>query len=120
MAEYLRVFYLVGFFYGFARFEKFTASPIRGAGAICHAHGGSAMLVLSRKNDEAVVLGGSVGFERMIKITVVEIKKGRVVLGFEADADVPINRFEVWERICGEARQLILDSSTSCLSRATG
>ncbi len=62
------------------------------------------MLVLSRKNDEAVVIGGSEGFERMIKITVVEIKNGRVRLGFEADADVPINRLEVWERICDETR----------------
>ena len=65
------------------------------------------MLVLSRKNDEAVVLGGSAGFERVIKVTVVEIKKGRVLLGFEADANVPVNRFEVWERICRETRQAI-------------
>jgi carbon storage regulator len=60
------------------------------------------MLVLSRKNDEAVVVGGSEGFERMIKITVVEIRNGRVRLGFEADADVPVHRLEVWERIYGE------------------
>ena len=60
------------------------------------------MLVLSRKNDEAVVIGGSAGFERMIKVTVVGIKNGHVRLGFEADADVPVNRLEVWERIRGE------------------
>ena len=53
------------------------------------------MLVLSRRNDEAVVIGGSAGFERMIKVTVVEIKNGRVRLGFEADADVPVHRMEV-------------------------
>ena len=40
------------------------------------------MLVLSRKNDEAVVIGGSEGFERMIKVTVVEIKNGRRETGF--------------------------------------
>jgi len=62
------------------------------------------MLVLSRKNAEAVVIGGSVGLERLIKITVVEIKNGRVRLGFEADAAVSINRLEVWERICDETR----------------
>ena len=62
------------------------------------------MLVLSRKNDETVVIGGSEGFERMIKVTVVEIKRGRVRLAFEADADVPVNRLEVWERICHETR----------------
>ena len=60
------------------------------------------MLVLSRRNDEAVVIGGSVGFERMIKVTVLAIKNGQVRLGFEADADVPVHRLEVWERICGE------------------
>ena len=62
------------------------------------------MLVLSRKNNEAVVVGGSEGFERMIKITVVEITGRRVRLAFEAAADVPVNRFEVWERICAETR----------------
>ena len=60
------------------------------------------MLVLSRKNDEAVVIGGSVSFERMVKVTVVGIKGGQVRLGFEADADVPVHRLEVWERICSE------------------
>ena len=60
------------------------------------------MLVLSRRNDEAVVIGGSVGFERMIKVTVLAIKNGHVRLGFEADANVPIHRLELWERICGE------------------
>jgi carbon storage regulator CsrA len=63
------------------------------------------MLVLSRKSDETVVIGGSVGFERMIKVTVVGIKKGHVRLGFEADADVPVHRLEVWEQICGETGQ---------------
>ena len=62
------------------------------------------MLVLSRKNDEAVVIGGSADFERTITVKVVEIKNGRVRLGFEADADVPVHRLEVWERICGETR----------------
>ena len=63
------------------------------------------MLVLSRKNDETVVIGGSAGFERMIKVTVVETKNGRVRLGFEADADVPVHRLEMWEQICGETGQ---------------
>jgi carbon storage regulator CsrA len=67
------------------------------------------MLILSRKNNEAIVVGGAEGFDRTIKITVVEVKNGRVRLGFEADADVPVNRFEVWERISGEMRQPIQD-----------
>ena len=57
------------------------------------------MLVLSRKSKESVVVGGSGRFERMLKVTVLEIKNGSVRLGFEADASVPVHRSEVWERI---------------------
>jgi carbon storage regulator len=57
------------------------------------------MLVLSRKCQESIVVGGSPGFERMLKVTVLEIKGGAVRLGFEADADVPVHRWEVWQRI---------------------
>ena len=57
------------------------------------------MLVLSRKNQESVVIGGGTGFERMVKVTVIGIEGGRVRLGFDVDADVPVHREEVWERI---------------------
>jgi len=57
------------------------------------------MLVLSRKNLESVVVGGSAGFEHMLKVTVIEVRGGTVRLGFEVDADVPVHRLEVWERI---------------------
>jgi carbon storage regulator len=58
------------------------------------------MLVLTRKTQESVVVGGSDGFERMLKVTVLDIQHGKVRLGFEADAGVPVHRLEVWERIC--------------------
>ena len=57
------------------------------------------MLILSRKNQESVVVGGSDRFERLLRVTVVEIRNGSVRLGFEADADVPVPRSEVWDRI---------------------
>ena len=57
------------------------------------------MLVLSRKSQESVVVGGSDRFERLLKVTVVEIRNGSVKLGFEAEADVAVHRSEVWERI---------------------
>jgi len=57
------------------------------------------MLVLSRKSQESVMVGGSAGFERMLKVTVLEIGNGRVRLGFDVDAAVPVHRMEVWERI---------------------
>jgi carbon storage regulator CsrA len=59
------------------------------------------MLVLTRKNRESVVIGGSDGFHRLLKVTVLEITGGRVRLGFEVDADVPVHRSEVWEQIYG-------------------
>jgi carbon storage regulator CsrA len=57
------------------------------------------MLVLSRKSQESVVVGGTDGFERLLKVTVLEISPGKVRLGFEIDVDVPVHRSEVWERI---------------------
>jgi carbon storage regulator len=57
------------------------------------------MLVLTRKCDEAVVVGGSGGFEPMLKVTVLEINGAKVRLGFEVDKAVPVHRWEVWERI---------------------
>jgi carbon storage regulator CsrA len=57
------------------------------------------MLILSRKSQESVVVGGSEGFERLLKVTVHEIGNGEVRLGFDVDAAVPVHRGEVWERI---------------------
>jgi carbon storage regulator len=58
------------------------------------------MLVLTRKSRQAVVVGGFDRFEQLLKITVLEIRGGNVRLGFEAPADVPVHRWEIWERIC--------------------
>jgi carbon storage regulator len=57
------------------------------------------MLVLSRKSRESVVVGGADGFQRLLTVTVLGIGGGKVKLGFEAEADVPVHRAEVWERI---------------------
>jgi carbon storage regulator CsrA len=57
------------------------------------------MLVLSRKSQESVVVGGGGGFDRTLIVTVLEISAGKVRLGFEVDKEVPVHRWEVWERI---------------------
>ncbi|HUQ70075.1 MAG TPA: carbon storage regulator [Planctomycetaceae bacterium] len=62
------------------------------------------MLVLSRKIQESVIVGGGGGLDRLLKITVVEITGGKVKLGFEVDADIPVHRLEVWERVSAEGR----------------
>ena len=64
------------------------------------------MLVLSRKNRESVVVGGSGGFDRLLKVTVLAIQGAKVKLGFEVDSDVPVLRSEVWERINGNGQPL--------------
>ena len=60
------------------------------------------MLVLSRKTLEAVVVGNTDGLKPLLKVTVLEVKNGSVRLGFEAAAEVPIHRWEIWERIQNE------------------
>lgn len=62
------------------------------------------MLVLSRKSEESVVIGGSDGLHRLVKVTVLGIRGASVKLGFEADADVPVHRSEVWEQINGNGQ----------------
>lgn len=58
------------------------------------------MLVLSRKNNESVVVGCAGSSDRLLTVTVLGIKGGQVRLGFEGDVNVPIHRLEVWERMC--------------------
>ena len=71
------------------------------------------MLVLSRKNRQSVVVGGSGGFDHLLKVTVLEIRDGKVSLGFEVDREVPVHRSEVWERIHANGRS---DSLTESLA----
>jgi carbon storage regulator CsrA len=56
------------------------------------------MLVLSRKCLESVAVGGVEGQTPGFRVTVLEIRRGRVKLGIEADADVPIQRGEIRDR----------------------
>jgi carbon storage regulator CsrA len=68
------------------------------------------MLVLSRRSQQAVVVGATDGGERLLKITVLEIRAGHVKLGFEAEASLPVHRWEVWERIRGGLEKTLSSS----------
>jgi carbon storage regulator CsrA len=57
------------------------------------------MLVLSRKSNESIVIGGSSGFERLLKLTVIGVAGETVKLGIEVADDIPVHSWEVWERI---------------------
>lgn len=63
------------------------------------------MLVLSRKSQESVVVGGD---DNKCVVTVLGITGGKVRLGFDVSAEVPIHRLEVWKRIQAEAVQQIM------------
>ena len=72
------------------------------------------MLVLSRKSQESVVIGGSDGLNRLLKVTVLGIQGANVKLGFEVASDIPVHRSEVWERITGNGRaESLIGGSTS-------
>jgi carbon storage regulator CsrA len=58
------------------------------------------MLVLTRKNRESLVVGRSHVAEKVLKVTVLEIRRGKVTLGIEGDQDVPVYRWELWDRMC--------------------
>ncbi|HEY3391151.1 MAG TPA: carbon storage regulator [Lacipirellulaceae bacterium] len=61
--------------------------------------GVSIMLVLSRKNRESVVVGGANQQDQLLKVTVLEIRRGKVVLGIEGERKVPVYREEIWKRM---------------------
>ena len=60
------------------------------------------MLVLSRRSQESVVVGGTSRVDRKLVVTVLEIKGANVRLGFEAPLDMPVHRMEIWKRIYAE------------------
>ena len=57
------------------------------------------MLVLSRKENEAIVIGEG---ENKIIVEVVWLDNQRVRLGITAPPDVPVHREEVYDKIHGE------------------
>src|SRR5438874_454588 len=84
------VFGRVGFFV-----DPATSRPTDGAGvsqAPGNKHGGIAMLVLSRKREEAVVVGVAGDGAPLLTVTVLEVVGTQVKLGFQADATVLIHR----------------------------
>jgi carbon storage regulator len=58
-----------------------------------HAFQGLAMLVLSRKKDEKIIIGDK------ITIMVIEIRGDKVRLGIDAPKEITVHRQEVYEAI---------------------
>ena len=62
------------------------------------------MLVLTRKPEEALLLGSDTDPHGVVTVTVLSIEGNRVKLGFQMNDEVSVYRMEVWNRIQEEAR----------------
>ncbi len=68
------------------------------------------MLVLTRKNQESVIFGRAGAGDQMLKVTVLEVRGGKVTLGIEGDRNIPVLRSELWERILAAKSRCLADS----------
>ena len=57
------------------------------------------MLVLTRKSQQSVVVGGSDGVEHLLTVTVLEVRGGAVRLGFDGPPQIAVYRSEVLDRV---------------------
>jgi carbon storage regulator len=64
------------------------------------------MLVLTRKPEEALLLGSETDPHGVVTVTVLSIVGNRVKLGFQMQDGVSVYRMEVWNRIQEEARSM--------------
>lgn len=69
------------------------------------------MLVLSRKINQTVMVGDE------ISVTIISISSDKVRLGFEAPADVPVHRLEIWEALKRQARRFVTGGIKRGLTR---
>ena len=60
------------------------------------------MFILSRKSEESVIVDGFNSPKRALKVTVLEVKGGRVKLGFEVSANKVVRRTQAWSRVCSD------------------
>lgn len=66
------------------------------------------MLVLTRYAHQSVMIGDDV------QIVVLDIKGKQVKLGIEAPANVPVHRFEIYQRIQEEKKEIV---ETLCIKK---
>jgi sRNA-binding carbon storage regulator CsrA len=57
------------------------------------------MFIVSRKSEESVIVDGFNCPKRALKVTVLEVKGGRVKLGLEVNAEDPVRRSQAWNQV---------------------
>lgn len=65
------------------------------------------MLALTRRTGESIVIGGLDGNSPLVTVTLLEIRDGRIRLGFTGSSEIPIHREEVWIRLQPPGTDLI-------------
>ena len=61
------------------------------------------MLIVTRQSSQSVVVGTFDGFERVLKVTVLDVRGSKVRLAFEILSDDSLSNAEVWEQLPEEA-----------------
>jgi carbon storage regulator len=80
----------------------FGESPIHASELSCpYQGGGSAMLVLTRRVGETVIVGNDVS------VTILGVKGNQIRIGINAPRNVTVHREEIYERIRREQRPVI-------------
>lgn len=62
------------------------------------------MLILTRRQQESVVVGGCDGSGGTLKVTVLEVRGNSVRLGFDGPTQIAVHRLEVWQRLAAAAQ----------------
>jgi len=69
--------------------------------------GGRLVLVLTRKQDESIIIGDN------IVVKIVAVEDGKVKLGISAPKDISIHRYEVYESIQEENKHAVINKEIS-------
>lgn len=74
------------------------------------------MLVLSRKQNQKVIIGGGA---RRAELLIIDIREDKVRLGIDAPSDVPVHRSEIYDRLlaAGTAGSLTADHDLGNIDR---
>ncbi|HVT88919.1 MAG TPA: hypothetical protein VHD56_08715 [Tepidisphaeraceae bacterium] len=55
------------------------------------------MIVFTRNSNESVLIAGPADLERVLKVTVLEVKNGKVKFGLDISEDMPASQWNVWQ-----------------------
>ena len=69
------------------------------------------MLVLTRRLNQAIMIGDPKKAEECIEVTVVEVKGDQVRIGTQAPRDVVVHRREIYDEIAAENAAMVAAAS---------